>query len=123
MYELSIPFFSAGTPEEWLKFQKNLQAIFVGQDVTTGPTQYAMAKALLKGDALSVFEASTIARGTITVTNFKLCLSDITGHVFPAKAAQTQKRYMPRYIIWGYYSCLLTQRSHKICNTGQMQVT
>ena len=91
VYELSVPFFSAGTPEEWLKFMKNIQAVFVGQDVTTGPTQFAMAKALLKGDALSVFETSTLARGTMTVANFKSCLQDITTHVFPAKATQTQK--------------------------------
>ena len=39
VYELRFPFYSSNTPEEWLKLQNNLQAVFVGQDVITRPTQ------------------------------------------------------------------------------------
>ena len=97
IYELSVPFFGAGTPEEWIRFHKNVQQVFVGQDVTTGPTQYALARSLLRGDALTVFDASAATHGAQTVEHFKLVMSDICEHVFPAKAVQTQKRYMRRY--------------------------
>eukprot|EP00957_Ditylum_brightwellii_P035877 2719018-Ditylum_brightwellii.AAC.1 len=34
--------------------------------------------------------------GNQTVPHFDLCLHDVAAHVFPEKAAQTQKRYMRR---------------------------
>ena len=97
IYELSVPFFSNGTPEEWIKFHKNIKQVFVGQDITTGPTQYALARSLLRGDALTIFDASDLTHGTQTVSNFALIMKDICQHVFPAKAAQVQKRYLRRY--------------------------
>eukprot|EP00957_Ditylum_brightwellii_P186869 14230174-Ditylum_brightwellii.AAC.1 len=33
-YELSVPFFDKGTPEEWIKFRRGLQAVLKGQNVT-----------------------------------------------------------------------------------------
>eukprot|EP00957_Ditylum_brightwellii_P153608 11690029-Ditylum_brightwellii.AAC.1 len=43
-YELAIPFFDKGTPEEWIKFWRGLQAVLKGQNVTQGPASYAVAK-------------------------------------------------------------------------------
>eukprot|EP00957_Ditylum_brightwellii_P064908 4924331-Ditylum_brightwellii.AAC.1 len=51
-YKLSIPFFDEGTPEEWIKFWCGLQAVLKEQNITQGPPSYAVAKTLLKGDAL-----------------------------------------------------------------------
>eukprot|EP00957_Ditylum_brightwellii_P013873 1045721-Ditylum_brightwellii.AAC.1 len=51
---------------------------------------------LLKGDALTVFEQAEIDHCAQSVPHFKLCLDDVTEHVFPEKARQTQKRYMHR---------------------------
>eukprot|EP00957_Ditylum_brightwellii_P204607 15340115-Ditylum_brightwellii.AAC.1 len=31
-YELSIPFFDEGSPKEWIKFQRGLQAVLKGQN-------------------------------------------------------------------------------------------
>eukprot|EP00957_Ditylum_brightwellii_P039091 2954787-Ditylum_brightwellii.AAC.1 len=31
-YELAIPFFDKGTPEEWIKFRHGLQAVLKGQN-------------------------------------------------------------------------------------------
>eukprot|EP00957_Ditylum_brightwellii_P046033 3492455-Ditylum_brightwellii.AAC.1 len=39
-YKLSIPFFKEGTPEEWIKFQRELQAVLKGQNITQGPPSY-----------------------------------------------------------------------------------
>eukprot|EP00957_Ditylum_brightwellii_P120765 9211906-Ditylum_brightwellii.AAC.1 len=41
IYELSIPFFTGGSPKEWIKFQRRLQAVLKGQNVTQGPASYA----------------------------------------------------------------------------------
>eukprot|EP00957_Ditylum_brightwellii_P086522 6582968-Ditylum_brightwellii.AAC.1 len=55
-YKLSIPFFDEGLPKE-------LKAVLKGQNVTQGPASYAVAKTLLKGDALTVFEQAEITQG------------------------------------------------------------
>ena len=41
-YDLSIPFFGNGSPEELLIFLNLLNKVFVGQNVTTGPQKYAL---------------------------------------------------------------------------------
>eukprot|EP00957_Ditylum_brightwellii_P013540 1020815-Ditylum_brightwellii.AAC.1 len=53
VYKLSVPFFDEGTPEEWIKFRHGLAAVLKGQNVTLRPASYAVAKTLLKGDALT----------------------------------------------------------------------
>eukprot|EP00957_Ditylum_brightwellii_P110391 8419164-Ditylum_brightwellii.AAC.1 len=45
-----------------------------------GPASYAVAKTLLKGDALMVFEQVEINHGNQTVPHFKLCLDDVAEH-------------------------------------------
>ena len=48
-YDLPIPYFSTGTPEEWLRFVRNLSKVYVGQNLTTCPQQYACIRRLLDG--------------------------------------------------------------------------
>ena len=96
IYKLSVPFFTFRTPEEWICFRKNVSSLFLGQDVITGPTLYDISIILLQGDKLTVFEAAVTANGAQTTANFKLCMDDVTKHVFPVKACQTQKCYMHR---------------------------
>ena len=36
-YDLPIPYYSTGTPEEWLRFERNLEKAFNGQNLTSGP--------------------------------------------------------------------------------------
>eukprot|EP00957_Ditylum_brightwellii_P033835 2564552-Ditylum_brightwellii.AAC.1 len=60
IYELSVPFFDGRTPEEWITFRCGLAAVLKGQNVMQGPASYMVAKTLLKGDALTVFEQSEI---------------------------------------------------------------
>eukprot|EP00957_Ditylum_brightwellii_P017834 1343170-Ditylum_brightwellii.AAC.1 len=91
IYELSVPFFDEGTPEEWIKFWRGLSAVLKGQNATQGPASYAVTKTLLKGDALMVFKQAKIARGNQTVPHFDQCLDDVAEHVFPEKAGQIQK--------------------------------
>eukprot|EP00957_Ditylum_brightwellii_P120827 9215411-Ditylum_brightwellii.AAC.1 len=100
IYELSVPFFDRETPEEWIKFQCGLSAVLRGQNVTQGPPSYKVAKTLLKGNALTVFEQAEIAHGNQRVPHFNLCLDDVAEHVFPEKAGQIQKHYMWRNICY-----------------------
>eukprot|EP00957_Ditylum_brightwellii_P100523 7663082-Ditylum_brightwellii.AAC.1 len=60
IYKLSAPFFDDGTPKEWIKVWHGLQVVLKGQNVTQGPPSYAIAKTLLKGDVLTVFEQTEI---------------------------------------------------------------
>ena len=115
VYELNVPYFKDGTPEEWLKFLENFKKVLVGQDLNTGATQFAMARRLLMGDTLSQFEKKIkelkakavheAMEGTAvtdldveTVENLKLCFQAVTVTVLPQKALQTQKRYMRRVL-------------------------
>eukprot|EP00957_Ditylum_brightwellii_P169536 12903360-Ditylum_brightwellii.AAC.1 len=91
IYKLSVPFFDDGTLEEWIKFWHRLHAVLKGQNVTQGPPSYAVAKMLLKGNVLMVFERAEIDHGTQSVPHFDLCLDDVAEHVFPKKAGQIQK--------------------------------
>ena len=95
-YELSIPYFSTGTPEQWLKFVRDLNRVLVGQNLTTGPSKYQMARRLLDGDALAKFEERATANGAETNEHFRTTLNEVTTHVFPKKALAYQKRYMRR---------------------------
>ena len=99
VYELTVPFFSSGTAEEWIKFRRGVAAVLAGQNVTTGPASYALVKTLLKGDALTVFQTAEVTFGNQTLANFQSCLNEVTTHVFPEKAAQLQKRYLRRCLV------------------------
>ena len=76
VYKLAVPFFDRGLAEKLIKFWRNLEAVLKGQNVSSGPAKYAVAKTFLKGGALTVFEASETAYTTVTVANFDKCLDD-----------------------------------------------
>ena len=97
-YDLVIPYFKNGTPKEWLKFQLNLNRVFVGQNLTTAVPKYAMIRRLLMGDVLSTFNAKARVLTTENNANLKICLNAVTETVFLKKAMQTQKRYMRRML-------------------------
>ena len=97
-YELTVPYFKTGKPEELLNFIRDLRKIIVGQNVTTGPNQFALARRLLQGDALAAFDRAAEATGAETVVNFKTVLGELIKHVFPKRAISTQKRYMRRFL-------------------------
>ena len=97
-YEISIPYFGSGTPEQWLKFQRDLNRVIIGQNITTGPPKYAMARRLLEGDALAKFNERAVENGTETNEHFAIVLQELTTHVLPQKALAYQKRYMRRFM-------------------------
>ena len=97
-YELTVPVFRSGTPEEWLLCKRDIKRIIRGQNVTTGPEMYAMARRILDGEALTAFELAATTRGNENVENFSNCLNDVTNHFFPRRALVLQKRWMRYYL-------------------------
>ena len=95
-YDLPIPYYSTGTPEEWLRFERNLEKAFTGQNLTTGPQQYACLRRLLEGNALTVFDLKAAELGAQTVSHLQDILRALRREVFPEDALQQQKRYMRR---------------------------
>ena len=95
-YDLPIPYYSTGTPEEWLRFVRNVEKVFVGQNLTTGPQQYACVRRLLEGNALTVFDLKAAELGTQTLEHLGEVLRSLRDQVFPQRALQQQKRYMRR---------------------------
>ena len=59
-YDLSIPYFGTGTPEEWLMFQDNLLKGITGQNITEAEGKYKLTESLLTGDALTVFGTKSV---------------------------------------------------------------
>ena len=97
-HDLIVPYFSTGTPEEWLRWKRDLGRVLQGQNVTTGPGKYSMTRRLLEGDALAAFNAAAAVHGNENNDNFLACIDDVTAHIFPARALQMQKRFMRRFL-------------------------
>ena len=43
MYEITVPYFSDSSPEQWIRFLKLMKQVFKGQGDTTGPARYVKA--------------------------------------------------------------------------------
>ena len=58
--ELTVPHFSTGVCEEWLTFRKNLNKVIEGLNLTAGTAkEFELARDLLTGDALSIFDSAS----------------------------------------------------------------
>ena len=97
-YELTVPFFKSGTPEEVLDFVRDVNRVIQGQNITTGPAKYAIMRRLLKADMLAAFDSAATEAGNETNANFEVASRGLIEHVFPKKALQTQKRCMRRFM-------------------------
>ena len=97
-YELAVPYFSSGTPEEFLMFRENVERVCKGQNVTDGPGKFLIARRLLEGDALAVFNGALPAGEQETSDNFEVCMNAVRDFVFPPRALLIQKRYLRRFV-------------------------
>eukprot|EP00957_Ditylum_brightwellii_P048612 3688864-Ditylum_brightwellii.AAC.1 len=94
VYNLVVPYYEVGTPEEWLQFMDVITQVIKGQDIQDGGAAYSLVKSLLRGDALQVFENEDASQDVKDGPNFTKCLYAVTEHVFPKKAYKTQKKYI-----------------------------
>ena len=101
-YEVPLEYFKEGTPEEWLLWKAKMFRCLVGQNATNGPTQFAFARRLLQGQALTVFE-NELGTGAETLNSFKESLKAVTADIFPKKALVTQQRHMRHFLRKPYY--------------------
>ena len=95
-YDLTVPFFRGGTPEELLMFIDRLSKVIQGQNLTNAPPRYALARRCLLGDALAAFNENAAAEETLE--DFNNSLNGLIQHVFPCRAISIQKRYMRRFM-------------------------
>ena len=94
VYNLVIPYYKVGTPEEWLQFVDAITQVIKGQDIQDGDAAYLLVKSLLRGDALQVFENEEASHDAMDGPSFLKCIHAVTEHVFPKKAYKTQKKYI-----------------------------
>ena len=100
-YEMTAQVFTKVTPGEWLEQRKDITQVLIGQNITSGPNQFAMARRLLADKALNNFETSVNTRkaeGVFNETskNLKIVLADISIEIFPERAIQLQRRALRR---------------------------
>jgi hypothetical protein len=75
-------------------FQRDLKKIIIGQNITSAPSKYAMARLVLSGEALMVFDTSATEHGNETNVNFFLLLQSLNTLIFPLLDLAFHKRYM-----------------------------
>ena len=97
-YEMQVKIFKSGTPEEYIKTLIALKKVLKGQNITTGQAQYAMARRLFNGEALTSFNNASAKVGTETVQNLEIVLKKVAGSVFPLRAYAMQKQAMRRFM-------------------------
>jgi hypothetical protein len=79
-------------------FHCDLKKILVGQNIIAAPAKYAMARLLLSGEALMVFNTGATENGNLTNNNVTLTLQTLTTHIFPQRSLAFKKFYMRRHM-------------------------
>jgi hypothetical protein len=107
-YKFYVKRFNEGTVHQWITTRHALQEIWTQNNNTEGNDRVATVRALLRGESLTVFNASmqelenpTDAQGnrtnvTVTADMVGLALGMVAETVFPHRALMTQKVWMRR---------------------------
>ena len=97
-HEIQVPYFKSGSCEQFFDFLDKVLAVFLGQNLTTGPQKVAFMRTVLKGDALTHFNQYFLTAGNEENDTFDLAVRSLITHIFPLRALRIQKRYMRRYM-------------------------
>ena len=76
-----------------------VQAVIVGQNLTTGPQKVAFMRTVLKGVAYTYFNQYFATVCNEDDATFVLGVQALTSHIFPQRALRMHKRYMWRYML------------------------
>ena len=87
-YNLLIPMSNDRNPEEWLKWVKKFKQAAKGQNITTGPAKFSLAKLLLDSRALIAFKNAATAVTSKTNKTFRQVIKSLTEIVFPKSVCQ-----------------------------------
>ena len=90
-YEIHIPYYGGGSPEEWLFWKDKLLKALDGQSIRTDPLRYTFTERLLTGDAKAILIQAALDIGIPTIDNFNKVLLEITKLAFPAYAFREQR--------------------------------
>ena len=93
-YNVDIHHFKQGDPGDWLETLDDIEHVLDGSRITTSQGSAAIARAILKGEALQLFEDGVHQHGINTIPGFYQSLQHVTIHLFPTGALMWQKRYM-----------------------------
>ena len=85
-YEINLPYYGGGSPEERLAWKDILLKALDGQSISMGPLWYTFTERLLTGDAKATFNKAALDIGISTVDNLYKVLAEMTKHAFPAYA-------------------------------------
>jgi hypothetical protein len=96
VYELMAKSFATGSVEQFIQWKRDLLKIITGQNITRVIDKFTMAKRLLHGDALAVFEANASSMDLIEDEDFEVALAELAMHVFPKNALTNQKSWLRR---------------------------
>ena len=67
-YEIRVPYYREGTPEEWLYWLQNFRKALRGQVAQpVASDKFGMARRLLEGEALATFNMETAQRSEVEV--------------------------------------------------------
>jgi len=95
-YSLKMPIFKTGSAEQWFHWRTQFKVVLRGQNLTTANNQFAMARRLLTGEALTRFNNEATNHRAETLASLATCLQAVTDYVLPKYALAHQKRYLRR---------------------------
>eukprot|EP00957_Ditylum_brightwellii_P167696 12766107-Ditylum_brightwellii.AAC.1 len=75
VYLLKVKYYKVGTPEEWLHFINAFLQVIKGQDIQDSEAAYTLARSLLRGDTLQVFQCKEANQETRDGPAFTKCLA------------------------------------------------
>jgi hypothetical protein len=106
-YKKYIKKFEEGTAQEWIDLQRDIQEIWVENTITGGTDRASTARALLRGESLTSFEAALeearrnddeedSALPQIEAVMVDTALTAVATTVFPHRALEMQRLWMNR---------------------------
>ena len=95
-YEMQAKIFATGTTEQFILWKRDLYKIIKGQNITQPQDKFTMARRLLSGDALSVFESFSANCDESTEEGFEATMQALAKHIFPRNALANQKSWLRR---------------------------
>ena len=97
-YEINLPHYGGGSPEEWLVCKNKLLKALEDQKISTGSLRNKFTECLLIGDAKAPFNQAALDIGIRTVDNFNKRLAEMTKHAYPVYAFREKKRYLRMHL-------------------------
>ena len=94
-YEINLPNYGEGSPEEWLVWKDKLLKALDGQRISMG---YTFTERLQTGDTKATSNRVALGIGIRTIDNINKVLAEMTKHAFSAYVFCKQKRYLRRHL-------------------------